>query len=79
VEGSNSTPATIETPENSDFFGSFFFSWVGDFAIWQTIGKHFDSQLSCQETQQPGSATVAQEWSVTAHHDGSRGPALLAC
>ena len=50
VVGSNPTPATTEAPENIDVFRGVFISGQADSAVWQTIGKQFDSHLSCQET-----------------------------
>jgi len=49
VVGSNPTPATTEALENVDVFKGFFISGQAESAVWQTIGKQFDSHLSCQE------------------------------
>ena len=43
VVGSNPTPATKKSLENIEFSRAFSFCEIGELAIWQTIGKHFDS------------------------------------
>ncbi len=43
--------------ENNDVFKGFFISRQLDSAVWQTIGKQFESHISCQETQ-----NAAPEW-----------------